>query len=73
MQKRLLAKQEKKIDIDDIMKTLIFNQALIRSMKQSEDSKDKNHLEGLADSVYYQPLLDAMKKTDKDIRLQRII
>ena len=73
MQKRLLAKQEKKADVDDIMKTLIFNQAFTRNLKQSEDDKDKDYLAGLAESVYYQPLLDAMKKTDKELRLQRII
>ena len=73
MQKRLLAKQEKKADVDDIMKLLILNQAVTRSLRQNEDGKDKNYLAGFAESVYYQPLLDAMKKVDREIRLQRII
>ena len=73
MQKSLLAKQEKKVDIDNIMKIIIFNQAYTRNLKQSEDVKDKNYLAGLVGSVYYQPLLDAIKKTDKEVRLQKVI
>lgn len=74
MRKRHLQKQVKNVDVFDLVKILIFNQALIRHIKGLNDNEKVNlSLENLEESIYYQPLMDAMKGQESVVRLQRIV